>query len=515
MAALCAAIFIFYPSLLALFHRWLEPVSYFDHAIFVPFVCLWMYSRSRKETPRTPGLSSLFSVPSFAFLLFALLLQFFGAAHQGAGVVLSIWAAVLWFGGTPSFKAHRWALLYLLLLIPIPTFFMAQLTLGMRELSTTLSAAALHAIMSLFGLPFARLGNELDFGNHQVTIVDACSGTNTLLMVIAVGMLLVYLESSRLRGWLITLLLVPTAIVANLIRILVLCLFVALGKEEFAFGSGHALIGLTTVGMAVAILAFGVRLPKSWEARWNEKFPPPAVSEKNQAENNPTPTEQSRFEFRLRTLTVLFVFGALIALRIESSESLDTVAKKQSLPQVSFSNWRTTELPMDETTYDIIGTRDAHMYRFDPVPSLVDPTAAKKTPLPIYFYWVHSDNSRKIGHPPELCYQADAYEILTKTQTQIEINGRTLPINRLVVKRDNYSLLVYYWYRIDGVETASYLEQQFRAVWNQLKHFAFLGGNREGTMIRLSTEIDNHISNAAATSDAESRLKNWIIEQDK
>ena len=499
MAAICAAIFIFYPAIFALFRRWQEPVSYFDHAVFIPFVCIWMFFRSREKASQNRS-GKLLPRTAFVLLLFALLLEFFGSAQQitflqGAALVLWIWASVFWFGGTRSLKIYRWPLAYLTLLIPIPTFFMASLTLRMRELSTTLAAGCLHFAMAVFRLPFARLGNELLFANHRVTIVDACSGMNTLLTVIAVGMVLVYIETSRIKAWLITALLIPTAILANLIRILVICFFVAINQEYFAFESGHTLIGLTTVGIAFCILAFGIRLPQKWEL----KRITPSVQ---LAQKFSDSIEYSHF--RLLTFTVLLICGALLSFRVQNSAAPIAGPKPHALPHFNPSMWKSTELPMDETTYDIIGTRDAHMFRFE--------NAAPA--IPVFLYWVHSQNSRKIGHPPELCYQSDAYDIIEKTQIKTGVNGRMIPMNRLLVKRGDDRLLVYYWYRIGGVETASYLEQQLRWAGNQLKYFAFINGNQEGTMIRVSTEIEKNILDSDAIHSADIRLKNWIFDED-
>jgi EpsI family protein len=512
MAAGCAAIFIFYPALVALFLRWQEPVSYFDHAIFVPFVCAWMASRTR-ESLRTSVPAAPRPYLAFFLMLFALGFQFFGVIQQitflqGAALVLAIWAAVLWFGGIGIFKAYRWPLFYLCLLIPVPTFFMAELTLGMRELSTVLATASLQVITAILGLPFERVGNQLSFGGHQVTIVDACSGMNTLLTVIAVGAVLIYLERSRLNAWLMTLSLIPTAILANLFRILVLCLFVGLNQGTFAFSiTGHAIIGVTTVGLAIAVLAFGIRAPGKWEKKFFAKRT--QTTSANAPDLKPTQRTNENLAPRLAVFTALLVCTALVSAKFQSSSKIPASGKKESLPQLNLPSWQSKKIPMDEQTYDVVGTHDAYMFQFDPL-------AVSPKPFPVYLYWVHSENSRKIGHPPELCYRGDSYEILQKTQEQIRVENRSIPINRLVVERGNYRLLVYYWYRIGGVETASYLEQQLRWAWNQIKHSQGIQeATQEGTMIRVSTEIENQQPESAALAAAKSRLENWISEEDR
>jgi EpsI family protein len=507
--AIGAATLVFYPAFVVLFERWQETASYFDHGIFVPFVCLWMawreYSNQKqtglsKESRTSPYLGS-------SLALLGLVLQLIGSAQQvtflqGAAIVISVWATVLLFAGKRQFGLYRWPLLYLLLLIPIPTFFMAQMTLGMRELSTVLASGTLHGITALFGQPYARVGNVLNFAGNQVTIVDACSGMNTLITVIAIGMILVYLETSRLKSWLTVALLIPTAILANLIRILVICFFVSIGQGVFAFGAGHAAIGVTTVGAALAILAFGIHPPKKWEAKWGQK------STSSQEQKKPLASSQSdagsqSLSLWLSAFTAMLIGAAILSVQIQNRTSF-AKAVPQGLPNFNLAQWKTVELPMDQEIYDIVGTRDAHMFRFDQAQS-----------PPVFLYWLHSENSRKIGHPPELCYRGDGYEITDRSTKNISVNGRTIPVIQLLVQRGNYHLLVYYWYRIGGVETASYLQQQIHWAWNQIKHLGLSNEGNEGEMIRISTEVDPQLSHDQAISIADQRLQEWVGEEDR
>jgi EpsI family protein len=483
-----------------LFHRWQEPVSYFDHALFVPFVCAWMAYRESKNGVTPASSSSTSSASAFALLLVALLLEFVGVAQQitflqGLAFVLGVWSTALLFLGKSVFVRYRWPLFYLLLLIPIPTFFMAQMTLGMREMSTTLAAAILQGTMALFGRPFLRLGNELSFAGHHVTIVDACSGMNTLLTVIAVGLVLVYLEKSRLIAWITAALLVPVAILTNLIRILTICTFVAMNMESFAFGEGHVPIGLLTVGAAFSILAFGIRAPRRWKEKWDK----PSQKSPN-LDNSRVQVSEGQLLIPAFSLLLLAAASVFVGTGLETgatNNNTQSNIRNELMPKAVVADWQAAELPMDETTYDVVGTRDAHMFRYDP---------AKKSDFkkPVYVYWLRSESSRKIGHPPELCYRGENYEIVERTQTSVTSNGRTIPVIRLLVQRGDYKLLVYYWYRIGGVETASYLTHQFEWAWSRIRHFNFSAENNEASMTRLSTEVDG---------DSEKRLQTWIDEQ--
>jgi EpsI family protein len=261
-----------------------------------------------------------------------------------------------------------------------------------------------------------------------------------------------------------------------------LCFFVALNQSDFAFGVGHVPIGVVTVGSAFLFLAFGVRVPKKWKERWDKApLQTPLISppEKSQEGGNSS----------LAICTAVLAVFAVASLRIQNQAEIPTLSHHNDvMPEINLANWKAVETPLDATTYDIVGTKDAHMFRYD---------GAGK---PVYLYWLHSENSRKIGHPPELCYRGDSYEIVERDEKTVNVNGREIPIIRMVVQRGDYRLLVYYWYRIGGVETASYLEHQIKWAW---QHLNSSNENNEASMTRISTEIDG---------GAEDRLKQWMRE---
>jgi len=444
----------------------------------------------------TDSLSKKLATLLLAFL--ALVLHLLGNREhitvlQGGALVLGIWTSVFWLGGTAALRAYIWPLSYLLLLVPIPTFFMAQLTLGMRELSTTLAAWVLQGVMAAMQLPFARVGNQLHFGSHTVTIVDACSGMNTLLSVIATGLLLAYLEKSRLRAWLTGAMLVPAAILANLFRILLICLLVSLGQSAWAFGPGHDWIGVGTVGLALVVLAFGIWVPKKWENSWNTP---------KRSKEAAHPFGWYPEPWRWPSLTGVLVLAAALTLLLPGSPPLADNGHTTSLPQgisSQVAGWTTTELPLDPSTFDIVGTRNAHMLKFE-----------QPNHPPIFLYYLSAADSRKIGHPPELCFKADGYEVLERRSSAIHLPARDIPAIRLQVRRGDYQLLVFYWYQIGGVPTASYLGQQWSWLWTHLKGLTHTSESREASLVRISTKIEGSLPEPAAVAAAEQRLMAWL-----
>ncbi len=506
VAASIAATFFFSPTFVSLAQRWREPYSSYDHAILVPFICLWMTYREFKKSAETP-ISIPVSTKVFIFgllgLASSLLLSVVSSVQQinflqASALVFCIWSCVLILGGTSIWSRFRWPLGFLLMLIPVPTFFLAQMTFGLRQTSTLLVAGTLQILSAVFKFPFERVGNELYFAHHQVTIVDACSGLNTLFSVITMGLILVYLEDLPIKRWIIAALLIPSAVIANVIRILSICAFVALGYSDFAFGAGHDAFGILAVILALALLAFG--LP-GFRSRGSARSD--LNTSKQMLSETGSPKSIPRVQ-RLFAVFLLFSLAFPAGLALQHPIAVTPPLTPTQPPGISSSPdslWKFREFKMDAAVVEVLGVPDARM--FEAVP--IEP---KK--LPLYYYWIHAADSRKIGHPPELCYRGDDYEILDRKPLELLLGNQTLPVMQLLVEREKKRLLVLYWYRIGDQNTSNYLTHQWHWVWSQITRIARSTPPEEGSLYRISTELDPSLPEEKRIEDATTRMSAFI-----
>jgi exosortase len=121
----------------------------------------------------------------------------------------------------------------------------------------------------LYGLdyPIARSGVVLSIGQYQMLIADACSGMNSIYSLAALGFLYLYLTASRnhTRTALLLASIVPIAVAANFIRVLILILVTFhLGDDagqSFFHGSAGMALFVTALLLLLGFDALLRRLP--------------------------------------------------------------------------------------------------------------------------------------------------------------------------------------------------------------------------------------------------------------
>jgi len=124
-----------------------------------------------------------------------------------------------------------------------------QVSMPLRRYSTIVA----HAFLVLFDLDATRHGTVLITDRYTFDVVPACSGSTTLRVLMALGLLASFL-STRLAGWRRVLLAastVPLALVANGLRVAILVVLGDIHLVSVDEGPAHILIGLCTFALAL------------------------------------------------------------------------------------------------------------------------------------------------------------------------------------------------------------------------------------------------------------------------
>lgn len=141
--------------------------------------------------------------------------------------------------GMGALRALWFPVLYLVFMIPLPGFLVDSLTgpLKLRVSEVT------DYLLYLLDYPVARTGVTITIGNYKLLVADACSGLYSMFSLSAVGLLYVHLMQHR--GWLRIALLVaailPIALIANCLRVIMLALVTYHYGEETGLGLVHDL----------------------------------------------------------------------------------------------------------------------------------------------------------------------------------------------------------------------------------------------------------------------------------
>jgi exosortase len=169
---------------------------------------------------------------------------FFMYAAIVAGAYLLVGAAVL--------RACWFPILYLAFALPPPDQVVAVLT---QPVKIAISGAAVKFLYAL-GYPIGSSGVMIQIAQFELLVAAACSGLNSLLTLSAICMFYVYLKNMNNKALFIgmALLVVPIAVLANFIRVLILILITYYFGEAAAQGFLHDFAGLLTFAAALATL---------------------------------------------------------------------------------------------------------------------------------------------------------------------------------------------------------------------------------------------------------------------
>jgi exosortase len=160
-------------------------------------------------------------------------------------------------------------LFYLAFVIPPPGWLMDSLTAPLKAFVSAASTGLLQAA----GVPVVREGVALFVAQYQLLVEDACSGMNSLTGLIAISLFYIYLlrNASWRYSLLLVALVVPIAIIANIIRIMILVLLTYFFGDGVAQSFLHLSAGMFLFALALALVFAIDHLLSLVRARFREK----------------------------------------------------------------------------------------------------------------------------------------------------------------------------------------------------------------------------------------------------
>lgn len=219
---------------------WQDPN--FSHGFLVPLFSGYLVWTNRQALRSTKIVPSWIGVAVVALGLAILLLSVYGAELSLSRIsfVIVLTGIVLTFGGSHMLRKQRFALLVLLLAIPIPAIIFSQITLPLQ----TLAAKSASYLLPFFGIPVLREGNVITLPSMSLEVAEACSGIRSLMSLLTISILYGYfLEISTTKRVILAVASVPIAIAANALRILGTGLCVQYWNPEKAMGFFHEFSG--------------------------------------------------------------------------------------------------------------------------------------------------------------------------------------------------------------------------------------------------------------------------------
>jgi exosortase B len=230
----------------------------FAHGPIILGIILWLIWRKREALLDVPAQAfAAAPAPGLALLVCGLLLYVFGRSQEitllEVGSLAPVLAGVfLAMRGWPALRALWFPILFVIFVVPLPQFLVDALSGPLKQNVSAIAEQLLYAA----GYPIARAGVVLAIGQYQLLVADACSGLNSIFSLMAVGAFYLYLvrHQSWLHNVLILASLLPVAVCANILRVIVLVLVTYRFGDAAGQGFLHLFSGMMLFATALFII---------------------------------------------------------------------------------------------------------------------------------------------------------------------------------------------------------------------------------------------------------------------
>lgn len=236
------------------------------HGPIVLFTGLWLLWRLRNSALEVAAPPPVWRVA----LMLGVLLPFYVLARvtqivevEGFAMYACLVVALYSVIGGSALRRLWFPLFYLLFMFPPPDTLVAAVTLPMK---TVLSQAAIW-ILALAGYPIGGQGVTIYVGQYQLLVAAACSGLNSIISLSAISLFYIYMrhQAEWRYAALLTLLIVPVALIANFFRVLILILLTYHAGEATGQGFLHNFAGIAMFAIALmTIIGVDALLKRPW-----------------------------------------------------------------------------------------------------------------------------------------------------------------------------------------------------------------------------------------------------------
>lgn len=227
------------------------------HGPIILAVSLWLLYNHRHALAALP-VQPAWGI-GLPLLVLGLIFYALGRSQAFLGVevgsqILLLCALTLGFLGKRALRLIWFPLFFLAFMTPLPEVLVADVTAPLKSAVSTVSAHLLYAM----GYPVSRAGVVLNVGQYQLLVADACAGLNSMFTLEALGLLYMNLMryTSVARNVTLSILVIPIAFLANVVRVLVLVLVTYHFGDAAGQGFVHGFAGMVLFLVGLVLVLF-------------------------------------------------------------------------------------------------------------------------------------------------------------------------------------------------------------------------------------------------------------------
>ncbi len=473
--AVSAVIFLSYDGL-SLMVKWWEREEY-SHGYLIPVIAGFLIWQRKNEIAEIASRNSWMGVLIVLFGVIAFFMGELGTIYtiiQYAFIILLIGLALSYLGW-PAFKKILVPLLILAFMVPLPNFLFNNLSAELQLISSKIGVA----VIRLFDISVHLEGNVIDLGTMKLQVVEACSGLRYLFPLMTLGFIAAYFfQGAFWKRVLIFLSSIPITILMNSFRIGVIGVTVEYWGQEMAEGFLHDFEGWIVFMACTALLVFEMWIlshigknKKPFQQAFGIDFPEP-LPEDVARQSRKTP-----ITFYISSSIVLL--GLVLSQIIEKRPELIVERESFASFPATLGEWQGNHGKLEQIYLDTLKLDD----------HIISDFVRKNDPHSVNFYVAYyaSQSKGESAHSPRSCLPGGGWKITSLEQVPIEgvmVAGKPLVANRVVIKKGDYTQLVYYWFQGRGrVITNEYMVKWY-LFWDAMTQH-----RTDGALVRLTTLI--------------------------
>jgi exosortase len=243
---------VYWPTFASLVHRWSDdPQS--SHGFLVPLIAILLLYFAWDRRPKTGLEPNWYGV---AVLAGAAALRFLAAYVfndwlDAVSFIVALAGAVLVIAGVRWLYWARWALAFLIFMVPLP-FLLEQAVSGPLQRGATVASTY---VLQTLGYPAVAEGNMILVGALRMNVLEACNGLGMLQSFIMLSAAMALLTRRPLVERLILFASgLPIALLANLIRITGTALLTLQTTDTATQAWIHTVAGWLMIPLALLLL---------------------------------------------------------------------------------------------------------------------------------------------------------------------------------------------------------------------------------------------------------------------
>lgn len=459
----------------------------YSYGYLIPFITLFLIWQRRDVIEKTEFTGSWTGMVFIllGWIIFALgsLIAFTTAIQFAMLIVLA--GAMLSIMGWRGFKPFIVPVSFLVFMIPLPGFFLLNLSAQLQLISSTLGVD----VIRLFGISVYLEGNVIDLGTYKLQVVEACNGLRYLFPLMSLAFICAYFFKGALwKRTIIFLSSIPITILMNSFRIGVIGVLVEYGGPTQAEGFLHDF-----EGWVVFMSCLGIILLEIWILARIGKHKL-TLSEAFSLELPPPPEKDVGVRARAMPKQSLAVGVLLVATAVSSfllatrAEVRPARAEFASFP-LSLGGWQGKRDFMEKIYLDALKLDDYFLANYS------------NNGVNLVNFYVAYYATQKVGesaHSPRTCIPGGGWQIKNITQHSVDGvdvhgNGMPLVVNRLLIQKGDDKQLVYYWFQQRG----RVITNEYMVKWYLLRD-AMARNRSDGALVRLTALVapNSDITNA-------------------